>query len=70
MNSTALALLLITSLNALPQRSLPAAQEGTPVSAVSPLKATDQASRLAAKGRLPQDRLQLRLADHLALAAK
>lgn len=70
MNSTVLALLLLSGLNALPERPVSPPQETTLARASSPYQATDQATRLAAKGRLPQDRLQLRMADRIALAAK
>ncbi len=70
MNSTVLALLLVTSLNTFPDRAQPAPQGPVRAPAPSLLKATDQASRLAAKGRLPKAGLQLRLDDRIALAAK
>lgn len=67
MNSTILALLLLSGLDALPERPLP-----TPpavVRAASAFQPTDQATRLAAKRRLPKERLQLRMADRLTIAA-
>jgi len=70
MNSTVLALLLLSGLNALPERPVPPSQETSVVRASSPFQATDQATRLAAKGRLPQERLQLRMDDRIALAVK
>ncbi len=66
MNSTVLALLLITSLNALPER--PPRPDHPLVLAPSPFQASDQATRLAAKGRLPRERLELRMSERLALA--
>lgn len=73
MNSTVLALLLLSGLNALPER--PAATPPEPPAAlavspraVSPFQPSDQASRLAAKGRLPQERLQLRMEQRIAVA--
>jgi hypothetical protein len=63
MNSTVLALLLLSGLNALPERPSPLPQEVAVARAAMPLQATDQATRLAAKGRLPQERLQLRMDD-------
>lgn len=70
MNSTVLALLLLSGLNALPERPVPPAQETALARAPSPFQATDQATRLAAKGRLPQERLQLRMEHRIAVAAK
>lgn len=70
MNSTVLALLLLSGLNALPERPVPSPQESALVRASSPLQATDQATRLAAKGRLPPERLQLRMDHRMAVAAK
>lgn len=67
MNSTVLALLLLTSLNALPER--PPASQPEAVRAAMALQPSDQASRLAAKGRLPQERLQLRMEQRIAVAA-
>lgn len=69
MNSTVLALLLLSGLNALPERPVSPSQETALVRASSPLQATDQATRLAAKGRVPQERLQLRMAHRIAVAA-
>jgi hypothetical protein len=69
MNSTVLALLLLSGLNALPDRPVPSPQETASVRASSPFQATDQATRLAAKGRLPQWHLQLRMDQRLAVAA-
>jgi hypothetical protein len=70
MNSTVLALLLLSGLNALPERPLPSPQDTAVVRPSSPFQATDQATRLAAKGRLPQERLKLRMDDRIAVAAK
>lgn len=70
MNSTVLALLLLSGLNALPERPVPPSQESGFVRASSPFQATDQAARLAAKGRLPRDSLQLRMDDRIAVAVK
>lgn len=67
MNSTILALLLLSGLDALPERPLqtpPAVARAWYAS-----QPTDQATRLAAKGRLPKERLQLRMADRLTVAA-
>lgn len=66
MNSTVLALLLLTSLNALPEQ--PAASQPEAVRAVIDLQPSNPASRLAAKGRLPQERLQLRMEQRIAVA--
>lgn len=72
MNSTVLALLLLAGLNALPERPTataaepPAAYVVAPP-AVSPLQPSDQTRRLAAKGRLPQERLQLRMEQRIAV---
>lgn len=70
MNSTVLALLLLSGLNALPERTAPPSQETAVVRVSSPFQATDQATRLAAKGRLPQEGLQLRMDHRIAVAAK
>ncbi len=70
MNSTVLALLLLSGLNALPERPLPPAQESASLRAASPFQATDQATRLADKGRLPQGRLQLRMEQNVKMAAR
>lgn len=67
MNSTILALLLLSGLDALPERPMPTPQ--AVVRASSAFQPTDQATRLAAKGRLPKERLQLRMADRLTVAA-
>lgn len=67
MNSTVLALLLLSGLDALPERPMPTPQAVERASLS--LQPTDQATRLAAKGRLPRERLQLRMADRLAVAA-
>lgn len=71
MNSTVLALLLLAGMNGLPDRSGlptrdPARQERFAQSVLR--QPTDQATRLAAKGRLPQDRLRLRMDERLVLA--
>ncbi len=68
MNSTVLALILLTSLNALPERPTATPPEPSAVPAVSPFQPSDQISRLVAKGRLPQERLQLRLEQRIAVA--
>lgn len=70
MNSTVLALLLLSGLNALPERPVPSPQESVLARTSTPFQGTDQATRLAAKGRLPQDRVQLRMDQRLAVAAK
>lgn len=68
MNSTVLALLLLSGLNALPERPTATPPEPPAIRAVSPFQPSDQASRLAAKGRLPQERLHLRLEQRLTVA--
>lgn len=70
MNGTVLALLLLSGLNALSERPVPPSPETAVVRASSPFQATDQATPLAAKGRLPQERLQLRMDNRIAVAAK
>lgn len=68
MNSTVLALLMLTGLNALPERPPASPPEVQATRAVSPFQPSDQASRLAVKGREPKEGLQLRLARHIAVA--
>ncbi|MFN3593742.1 MAG: hypothetical protein ACK4TK_03540 [Thiobacillaceae bacterium] len=68
MNSTVLALLLLTSLNVLPERPTATPVAPPAVAAVSPFQHSEQRSRLAAKGRQPQERLQLRMEQRIAVA--
>jgi hypothetical protein len=68
MNSTVLALLLLTGLNALPEQPTAPSPQPPAVGAVSSLQPLAEASRWAAKGRRPQERLQLRMEQRIASA--
>lgn len=68
MNSTILALLLLTGLNALPKQPTATSTQSPAVGVVSSFQPLDEASRWAAKGRRPQERLQLRMEQRIASA--